>query len=437
MQENLTNKELATLKIVLTILWIIISVCFFPFAYLTLLFLHPDYMSFRIYQKIFFAYPFVVVLTIASMWIFSAIHRKRLAMMVNALPILLILFAFFYVESPSCQSRHARFWCPFVMMTEVDWKRHELSERIAAQYANDADEHFALAMLEYRRSDYGRAVQSFEAAARLDPNNPDRHAWAGKSWLCLIHAPDDCWDETALQNGLKHLQLSVQLQPTNAGVHRLLANAFTHAGDFERAVLELEEAVRLDPTPFMRTELGVSRLRKGDVDNAILDLKEVIRNNPADKWSHKWLGLAYLSILQFPEAEKNLRQARDSGSTGTHEALYLHIVLEGLGRPDEAKTEIEDCLTRCVPGEWERKMLEFAARQVGSEEFLSAATNACQRAEAHYLIGMNALSGGNRAAAETAFQSTIKEKVFCYSEHFLAKSTLLTVTSRDYNRHPQ
>jgi len=69
--------------------------------------------------------------------------------------------------------------------------------------------------------------------------------------------------------------------------------AFKLIGDFARAISDLDEAVRLDPSSVNFQRRADIYLENGAFDRAITDYTEAIRIDPSNQYAHLWRGIAY------------------------------------------------------------------------------------------------------------------------------------------------
>jgi len=203
---------------------------------------------------------------------------------------------------------------------DLDWQANDL---------------VALASWQTSHKNYNEALQSLEAAAVLDPEQP----------------------KIPFQRGVVHLRLSqpelavadfraaVQLNPESAGNHLNLGIASYQAGNLPDAQAAFQQAITVDPDKTLARLLlaqvlaatndlpaaereyqqvldrepanakamrgvGFCRIRKADYTAAINAYRNATKNDPgnADGWSG--LGSAYLGAQNLAEAEAAFAKAR-------------------------------------------------------------------------------------------------------------------------------
>lgn len=114
------------------------------------------------------------------------------------------------------------------------------------------------------------ARKAFQTAIELDPNHGN--AWLGRG-LIRIRTGD-------AMGGRMDLRMAAILEPNRSLLHSYLGKAFTDAGEFEKADLELQRARSLDtndPTPSLYSAL--LKREENRINEAVDDLEESIERN--------------------------------------------------------------------------------------------------------------------------------------------------------------
>jgi tetratricopeptide (TPR) repeat protein len=82
--------------------------------------------------------------------------------------------------------------------------------------------------------------------------------------------------------------------PNNAEAYNDRGNAYYNKGEYDRAIADLNEAIRLDPNfVWAYNNRGNAYYNKGDIDRAIADYSEAMRLDPNYAWAYGSRGLAY------------------------------------------------------------------------------------------------------------------------------------------------
>ncbi len=153
------------------------------------------------------------------------------------------------------------------------------------------------------------------------------------------HAVPDQADESIYMTNLSKLQ-TLGCLFNNFGV------VYMDTGQFDKALLALERAVRINPSlSEARANMGNIYLQQGQYDLAIEQFNAALSVNPIDPKTHFNLGAAFLEARQYTWAETHLRRAlaldptfgdvyAQLGRVYAAQALYrkaLMILIEGDG----------------------------------------------------------------------------------------------------------
>jgi Flp pilus assembly protein TadD len=142
----------------------------------------------------------------------------------------------------------------------------------------------------FKQKRYAEAEQEYRAALQLDANNLWPHFF-----LAQVFDEQHNWDGAILE-----YRQAIRLSPDNAdlpillrALHVLLGAALADKGDHDGAIAEHREAIRLEPGYYdAHYNLGLSLLKRGNFDEAIAELREAIRLQPDDANAHDSLGVA-------------------------------------------------------------------------------------------------------------------------------------------------
>jgi tetratricopeptide (TPR) repeat protein len=190
-----------------------------------------------------------------------------------------------------------------------------------------AKTHVNLAALLMEKGKLDEAQTHFERALRIDPNNAEYHS--GYAYLLeqLGHdqrAAAECEASIRLapksaqaqysygaflekhgkvDEAIAHYREALQADARLVGAHIDLGSLLFDKGQVAEAKDHFQKASSLDPKLAQpHNYLGKVFMREGDVDHAVLQFQEALRLHP-----------------DFPEAEENLRIAKQSETTNGHE----------------------------------------------------------------------------------------------------------------------
>jgi tetratricopeptide (TPR) repeat protein len=261
-------------------------------------------------------------------------------------------------------------------------RQSECDQAIAAlSEAIERDERLTPAFLSraecrYYRSEIKQALADLESALRLDPENRTAKAYRA---LILSDQPDG--KERAKKEFENLIQ---QIRPTEARDFYLrgLANIGLFdlgAGDIDKAIADLTEAIRLDPkmedalvdragalarkgeydqviaevddvlrlNPRNAVALGQRAYafeQKGDYDRAISDNTEALRLNPKASWIRANRGSCYLEKGERERALADLSEAIRSEVAYPNPYARRGRVHVELGKPEEALSDFDEAI---------------------------------------------------------------------------------------------
>jgi tetratricopeptide (TPR) repeat protein len=150
---------------------------------------------------------------------------------------------------------------------------------------------------------YAEAIQEWEKALKIDPENPKAR---NNLSIALVRAGK-------FADGIAYLERAVELKPEYAEDHSNLGKALSVAGGPDEAMAQWRTAVELYPDfADAHASLGFGLARKGRVDEAIAQWRKAVEINPqlADVQSN--LGVALSERRQFDEAITHFEKALEA-----------------------------------------------------------------------------------------------------------------------------
>ena len=246
------------------------------------------------------------------------------------------------------------------------------------------------------------AQQPGSLAAAL---NPKKSNYLGNIELC------NSLDRTSLEPRIDACTALIDAgEGTTAALavaHNNRGNAYTTKGDYDRAIQDFDESIKLNPThakPF--NNRGVAYVRKGEYDLAIKSLDEAIKLNPSYGGAFANRAGIYLKKNEYDRA------ARDYD-----EAIRLEPDLEAVwsGRCwtrailGELRTALEDCNKALQSGPNNagtydsRGLIHLKMGQLGAaiDDYSSALGFDPKLASALYGRGLAKLKQGDKAGSDT------------------------------------
>jgi len=144
----------------------------------------------------------------------------------------------------------------------------------------------------------------------------------------------------AVLSGCGHLPRIVILNdPLKAQEHADLASIYEEKGEYDLAIREGEEAIKMDPRSLKALiSLGNSHLQRGNFDKAEKYYKKALDIDPKNGDILNNMAMLYLNAGRLDEAEKVAKEAIATSSI--HLGYYydtLGKVYEKMGKSEQAK----------------------------------------------------------------------------------------------------
>ncbi|WP_095080586.1 adenylate/guanylate cyclase domain-containing protein [Mesorhizobium sophorae] len=196
----------------------------------------------------------------------------------------------------------------------------------------------------YTKEDNLHARELFEKAGELDPKFGK--AFAKLAWTHMIDA-NDGWSENpeaSLANGLKYANLAIERDDAEAWGHYALAGHCLFCGQYERAIIEYQRALELNPNDAdVLLDFGSCLSYCGRAQEGLETAQKAIRLNPHyPEWYILQIGQIYYDVRRYHEAIAALEGLRTLDTVYQH--LYLAASYAALGSEDEAQQVIEHIL---------------------------------------------------------------------------------------------
>ncbi|MEM2982780.1 MAG: tetratricopeptide repeat protein [Candidatus Bathyarchaeia archaeon] len=117
----------------------------------------------------------------------------------------------------------------------------------------------------YRKGNFLKALQDYDKAIKLDPQNPVAYFWRGRT----------CLKMEQYDRAISDLKRAVELKPDYPEAYDNLGWLCGKIGKYDDAISYLTRSIELKPQNswayFMR---GQQHFRKGDIDNALRDTEK-------------------------------------------------------------------------------------------------------------------------------------------------------------------
>src|SRR5881227_3933019 len=193
--------------------------------------------------------------------------------------------------------------------------------------SDSAKAHAGLATILIGKGELDEAHKHYETALKMEPSNAEYHS--GYAYLLEQLGHDD--------QAAAECEAAVRLAPKSALAHHSYGAFLEKHGKLDEATAQYREALQSDARLVdAHIDLGSLLLDKGDVAEAKNHFQKASNLNPKLAQPHNYLGKVFMregdvdhAVLQFqealrlhpdfPEAEENLRIAKQSETTNGHE----------------------------------------------------------------------------------------------------------------------
>jgi len=188
-----------------------------------------------------------------------------------------------------------------------------------------------------------QARWAVEKALELDPTLAD--AYTVRALIAMNHD----WDRQGTANAITR---AIELSPSSAAAH--LRNAWRLAlleRQHYQALVELEEAERLDPLDFqLKTLIGYIHYFRHDLDRAIEQFERVLAVEPAFAFAHYALGDACTQSGQYDRAFAEFDRAIELGGRTVNHIGVMGYAYGRSGNRDRAEALLQELTARVSQG---------------------------------------------------------------------------------------
>jgi adenylate cyclase len=172
-------------------------------------------------------------------------------------------------------------------------------------------------------------------ALELDDSLPEAHV----ALATMLSGTE--WDWSGAEREFKR---AIELNPNYATAHHWYGNVILGpSGRYDEAIVELNEALRLDPlSPMISSNLGDQLLSAGRYREAEDQYRNVLETSPDFAYAHSRLGLALLKEARYEEAISEIEESMnlsDRSGVVTPDLIYA---FRTAGRGDDAERLLDE-----------------------------------------------------------------------------------------------
>jgi Flp pilus assembly protein TadD len=147
------------------------------------------------------------------------------------------------------------------------------------------------------------------------------------------------------EGAIRQFQEILRLKPDDVAAHDNLGNAFSKEGRIDDAIRQFQEALRLKPGDIAaHYNLGTVLYQQGDLDGALSQFQETIRLKPEDAPARFNLGSILAQKGRIDEAEVQFEEGIRLQPNLAIGHYYLGLALNQRSRTDEAIRQFQEAL---------------------------------------------------------------------------------------------
>lgn len=216
-----------------------------------------------------------------------------------------------------------------------------IEQRVSAvrEETGNADRWLQLGLLYEAHEVYGPALECYERAVELDPDQP-------RAWYHLALMQSETGDPAS---GIVSLERVSELEASYVPALWRRGFLLLESGRLDEAESTLLEARRIAPRD-AAAQSGLARvaLQRGDAEEAVRILEALLADGARQPYLHHLLGSAYRQLSQWDRAELELIRGRNSKAVWPdpwgHEALghrveFYVLLKEAKGASDSGRSE--------------------------------------------------------------------------------------------------
>jgi len=171
---------------------------------------------------------------------------------------------------------------------------------LAFDHDNSLKQIYRMALIYALESEFEEAIEEFDKAIELDPNNPKYHNNKGNA----------LYDLHNYQEAIEEFDKAIELDPNNPNYHNNKGNALLKLGRYEEAIEEFDKAIELKPNnPSYHNNKGIAQDDLHNYQEAIEEYDKAIELKPKDPSYHNNKGIALGEMQRYQEAIEEFDKA--------------------------------------------------------------------------------------------------------------------------------
>ena len=231
----------------------------------------------------------------------------------------------------------------------------------APYYVFDAEEYFRRGVEAHQRGDFDLAVQDYDEAIALKPDNAEAYCNRGVTY----------GEKGDFDLAVQDFDKAIALKPDHAQAYNNRGVAYAEKGEFARAIQDYDKAIGLKPDLAETYDnRGVAYAKKGEFARAIQDFDKTIDLKPDDAEAYNNRGYAYRKKGDLDRATQDYKKAIDL-------------------KPDDAKAYYNRSVAWLILKEWDKARSDLIAAKskgVDSAKPFSSAFGSVSNFEQKYNV---------------------------------------------------
>lgn len=215
-----------------------------------------------------------------------------------------------------------------------------ISPNYALAYAGLADCYNLLSILEAMPPQEAFSRARAAAVRALELDNTLAEARTSLGWIKWVYD----WDWTGAEQEFKR---AIELSPNYVTAHDWYGVCLAQRGRFDEALLQLEQARRLDPLSLViPVHTGWVYFYAGQYDRAIEQYRKALEIDPNYAWARAHLSQAYEQKGMYAEAVAEMRQVMELSTSNHRHLAWLGHIYAVSGDRGKARGLLADLLEK-------------------------------------------------------------------------------------------
>jgi tetratricopeptide (TPR) repeat protein len=199
-------------------------------------------------------------------------------------------------------------------------------------YSNDAFKLYDVQGVAYReRDDYDIAIECYNKAIQLDPNDIDAYMNLGEIYFAI----------SEYNKAIGYFKKIIQINPKFIHAYCMLGEIYASRQNFDEAIRFFEKAIQMHPSRTeLYTRLGNIYLRQRNYNKAIFNLEKLIHLLPMEIWFYWPLGECYKEKGDYEKGIEYLQKAIKYYSDDPRVRLSLGTIYTTIGDKKNALQQV-------------------------------------------------------------------------------------------------